>query len=254
MITQLMTAEAEAAAARYKTLIEGWRSLFINSLDRSTFASAASVRALVEQAYDMARAYSASERELIEQRTQEFALEAHRVTARALSVDASSELPGDVSEHLREIERYLSREIAIQIERDIAFLRQSYQRVVLQVHLAARSQNISSRTALMQYRIGNAVELNFFFHDRRNQRWPSQKFVRAIWRQHLLAAYNETVLVELADHGLRVAEIAHSDPKSEVHGMRLALSPNTPLPTYAELRNDVFHPNAEAILIVPESA
>lgn len=252
MITQTMTIEADAASARYKLLIDGWRGLFMRALDGANFGSGTVVAQLVEQAYQMARSYARDERDIVARRTMEIASEAHTATLDALRSQDERELPGDVSEHLDELERYLSNEIAIQIERDISFLRQAYLRVVLQVKIAARSQRASQRTALLQYRIGNAVELNFFFHDRRNQRWPSQKFIRAIWRQHLLNSYNETVLVTLAEHGIRTARIQHTSPQSQFHDMKVAFSPNGSLPTYAEIRNEVFHPNSEAILTLPE--
>ena len=254
MITQLMTTEAEAASARYKHLIEGWRSLFMKSLDQAKFGAGTTVADLVSQAYDMARSYLEDERSIVARETESFASEAHTATLDALSSQDARELTDDALEHLDALERFLLNEITIQIERDIAFLRQAYLRVVLQVRIAARSQRTTDRAALLQYRIGNAVELNFFFHDRRNQRWPSQKFIRAIWRQHLLSSYNETVLVALAEHGIRSAEIQHASPASDVHGMRIALSANTSLPTYAEIRNEIFHPNAEAILKAPEQA
>ena len=254
MILTTMTAAADAAAQRYKDLIDAWRGLFMRALDASNFGSAATVRELVDQAYAMARAYQADEEDRLAHKTTEIALEAHRATLDALRSTDARELTDATDEHLSELERFIRSEIAIQIERDIAFLRQSYLRVVLQVKIAARSQRTTMRAALLQYRIGNAVELGFYFHDRRNQRWPSQKFIRAIWRQHLLCVYNETVLIDLAEHNQRVARIEHTDPNSDFHNMRVALSANTALPTYAEIRNEIFHPNSEALLAPSEAA
>ena len=123
----------------------------------------------------------------------------------------------------------------------------------LQVTVASKSEGISLQTALAQYRIGNAAELHFFFHDRRNQKWPSRKFIRAVWRHHLLTAFNEVTLLTLAEHGVTTARIEHINPKADSNGLLVAMNSSTELPTYAEIRNEIFHPNSDAILAYPEA-
>jgi hypothetical protein len=253
MISQTLTTRAESASLRYRMLIESWRSMFMRALDRPNFDKPSVVNDLVGDAREMAKNYALSERTHVETQSVEIASEAHTATLDALRSQDARDLSEAVTEQLKALERYVLNEIAIQIERDIAFLRQSYLSVALQVKIAARSQRIGLRSALIQYRVGNAAELSFFFRDRRNQRWPSHKFIRSVWRQHLLAVYNETVLIDLAEHGQRFAEVSHLSPSSQFHGMKIALSSNTSHPTYAEIRNEIFHPNSEAILKVPET-
>lgn len=243
-----MTSEAEAAAQRYGTLVESWRSLYQRALDAHDFGMPRVIARVEREAYELAHRFLADETAHIERATGQIALDAQGATFAELSVTDADEFTEAVSDHLSEAESYLNRELAIQIERDIAFLKLSLRRAMLQVSIAARAQRIATRTALIQYRIGNAQELHFFFHDRGNQKWPSRKFVRAVWRHHLLAVYNEVVLLTLSDHGLEEAEVRHLNPKSDVHLMRIAMGAGTSLPTYAEIRNEVFHPNADAIL------
>lgn len=247
-LPQHMTADAEVASARYGLLVEGWRSLYAAALDQPTFGTQKQMDQVSAQAYGIARSYLAAEERSVEKVTSQYALNAQQSVQIDVQREASSELADAASEHLSANNEYLMHEISVQIERDIAFLKQSLRQAYLSVTMAARAGRIPVRTALAQYRIGNAAELHFFFHDRRNQRWPSTKFIRAVWRQNLIAIYNETVLLTLADHGLDTAQITHSDPKSPHHGTIISMDSNSALPTYAELKPVVFHPNSEAIL------
>jgi hypothetical protein len=247
-ITQLISNDADAASQRYGLLVEGWRSIYSAALDQSHFGSEKQLRSIVAQAYRLAHTYLDDETARIEEVSNAVALEAQGVTLQQLSNKHVLELADAVSEHVNANNEYLLREISVQIERDIAFLQKSVRSTYLHVAIAARANRIPLRTALMQYRIGNASELAFFFHDRRNQRWPSRKFIRSVWRQHLLATYNEAVLLTLSDHGVDVAQIDHSDPKSDNHGMIISVASNSTLPTYAEIKDVIFHPNSEAVL------
>lgn len=242
------SAEAEAAAQRYGLLVEGWRALYRSALEGTDFGTERQVRRVTEQAYAMARRFLETERELIAARSAEIASEATRTTLVSLASRDAPDFTDAVSDHLSAAERYLDHELSIQVERDIAFLVQSLRRTYLQVAIAARSTGMPPRAALIQYQVGNATELHFFFHDRQGQKWPSRKFVRAIWRHHLLSLYNEVVLLILADHGVTQAQVENINPTNFNHGMIIAMSSGSSLPTYSEIRNEVFHPNSDAIL------
>ena len=247
-ITHRITAEADAAAVRYGALVEGWRSLYQRALDQADFGSPRMFTKVTNEALEMGIRFMAEEDKHMEAVLDNVASEAHTATISEIDAPDADEFTDAVSDHLYEAESYLRGELATVIERDIRFLKDSLRRAVLQVKLSARAQRISERTALMQYRIGNAQELHFYFHDRGNQKWPTRKFVRTLWRHSLLCAYNEVVLLTLSDHGLEHAEVAHDNPTADVHGMRVAMSANGALPTYSEIRAEVFHPNADAIL------
>ncbi|SER25995.1 hypothetical protein SAMN05216548_1149 [Faunimonas pinastri] len=248
MITTRMTAESEAAAQRYELLIEAWRAIYQAAIASPDFGSARQLADVRAEAYDLARTFISTEAAMIDAHSVEIASEAHQTTLRELGAESASELTEAAGEHLIAAVSYLTHELSVQIERDVAHLVESLRKAVLQVTIAARSRRITMKAALLQYRIGNAADIQFFFHDRGNAKWPSRKFVRAVWRHHLLSLYNEIVLLTLADHGLDQAEVSHVDPNAQSHGMRIAMSSDSELPTYAEVRSGIFHPNADAIL------
>jgi hypothetical protein len=248
IITQIISGEADSAANRYGMLVEAWRASYARALDQSHFGTPKQLQQILVDAYAVAGLFLDAERQLIADVSDKIALEAQQATLDQLGAASASTLADAVSEHVRASDAYLEREVMIQIERDIAFLQMSVRRTYLNVSMSARAQNLATRAALMQYRIGNASELNFFFHDRRNQKWPSRRFVRAVWRQHLLSVYNETVLLTLIEHGLDTALIEHADKKAPPHGMEISVNSDSELPNYAEIKDDLFHPNADAFL------
>lgn len=248
MITRQMSAAAEAAAQRYGLLVEGWRLLFTRAVSEQDFGSARQIARIKNNAYEMARSYINTELNLIGTEFEQIALEAQGSTLSSLAIPLAQELSVDALELTGASIDYLRTELSVQIERDIAWLVQSVRSANLQVVVSASSRGVPRQTAVLEYRIGNASELQFFFHDRRNQKWPSRKFVRAIWRHSLLNLYNETVLLTLAEAGQGTAVVVHANPQSDNHGMQVSLSSSSELPTYGEIRAEVFHPNSDAIL------
>lgn len=238
----------ESASARYVMLNDGWRGLLMQALDARDFGSPAQASRIVREAYALAEVFLDAERGKAIDDVSEIATEAHQTTLREIASNDTAQLEGRALDHLAVTQSYLIDELTAQINRDIALLRQTLQRIALEVSLAARSRGISQRTALIEYRIGNANEIRFMFYDRAGRKWTSQKFVRALWRHTLLAVYNETVMLTLADHGITRAQVWHVSPEADAHGMLISFGSNSELPTYSEIRDTVFHPNANAIL------
>lgn len=245
---QKMTAEAEAAAARYDSLAHTWRTHYEHILGSGRLGSAKQMFTLKNQAYQIARTYLATETELIQAKFQEIALEAFSDTLRDLQSHDTVELTDAFYEHLLDAQEHLQRELTIQLERDVVLLGQILRRTTLQVMNMARASGRTIAEALMEYRIGSNSKLQFFFHDRANQKWASRKFVRAVWRHALLSVYNEAVLSVLADHKIDRAQVRHANPKATTNGLIISMGPNTEHPTYEEIFNEVFHPNSDALL------
>lgn len=246
-VTQQMTEMADAAGARYQVLLDSWRSIYQRQLNGSQL-DPRMIEAASLDARRIAVGFLNAEVERLTNDADGIASEAYTETLHELGVTETDELTEAVSELLNAIEQYIKREIHIQIERDIAFLEESLRRTLLQVSVAARAQGTTPRMALVQYQIGNAQEIAFFFHDRRGAKWPSRKFIRGVYRHGLLAIYNETVLLTLADHGETLAEVVHVDRHAASDGTIIAMASNSDHPTYSEIRNEVFHPNSDAIL------
>jgi hypothetical protein len=247
--TQMMSAMADAAAQRYGMLLDGFKTIYNRAIDAPDFGTPKQLSQVSSESFNMASFFLISEEASIEDNLDAVAETALTATRDELSVAHQDELPGDVSEHLNAFASYLLDELRGQINRDIAFLHKTLRQTHLTVQLAARARRVPLRAALITHRIGNASPLQFTFHDRRSAKWPSKRHVRTIWRHNLLAFYNDTVLMTLADHGVDYAQIKHNDPASEFHGMIVTMSPSIDGPTYADVKDVAFHPNAEAVLV-----
>lgn len=245
----VFTAYAEEASQRYELLVGSWRAIYANAMNASIFGSERQYAAVSAEAFRLARQFLEAENGHIGRALADIALEAQGATQKQMSVTVAQTLTEAAQQHLIDAQSYLFSEISVQVERDVNMLLQALKRSALQVKLSARSRGISQKTALIEYMLSNTLDLQFFFHDRGNQKWPSRKFIRSVWRHSLLAAYNEIVLMTLADHKIDKAFVFHTDPSNQFHGLEISVSTNSSLPTYSEILNEVFHPNSNAILV-----
>jgi hypothetical protein len=253
MTLNLMTAAADAAGARYQSLVDAWGALYTEALGQRDAGYVSAVERAGSRAYELARTYLEAERGFVTRDVRQFAADGLSDASDDLGDTTERATTAAASELLSATEHYLLREITIQIERDIAQLQQAVRHTFLQAQLTARATGTTVRRALMEHQFASAEAPAFYFRDRRSSKWPSRLFVRTTWRQALLSAYNEMVLAVLSEAGIPVAQVEHAHGKAGVHGLQLAFGPNSALPSYGEVRNDIFHPNAEARLRVPES-
>ncbi|MBX4911361.1 hypothetical protein HJA82_29045 [Rhizobium bangladeshense] len=244
MICNYLTELAGLATVRYGLFTDGLRAIYRRALNSQVLDDSEAAR----EAAQLALTFLGSEREAMQAAILEIAEIAHRETLDEIASNDTEKLADEALEHLSVSASYLADELLAQASRDIATMRRSIQRVRLEVSLASRASGRSRRAAMMEYMVGNKSELEFFFHDKASRKWESKLFVRSIFRQTLLSVYNEIVLFTLADHGLDRAVVEHHSPDAQHDGMVIALSSSTELPTYSEIRETVFHPNANAWL------
>jgi hypothetical protein len=244
MIPGFLSLRAGEAAARYDFLTQALSAIYARSLISRNVGTAAGVRTMMTEARNIASSYLATELDRIDADLEEVAQHAQGATIKALTSNESFELTVSALEHLRASGDYLRDELLAQISRDIATLRKTIQKANLQIDLATRLQAVNPRRQGTQ----NAPAIDFTFHDRASRKWSSRTFVRTTWRHTLLSVYNETVLLTLADHGIQEAVIEHEDPAAPHHGKILSIVQSDEHDTYQDLRDEIFHPNAHAIL------
>jgi hypothetical protein len=243
----LLSEHAEESSRRYLGLVDAWRHFHERAIMSPDFGTARGMTALREQAYGNARSFLHAEQVMIQEISHQIALQARRDALNDQSATVTADtLSERIAELLTSSLSDLENEITVQIERDIAFLVRSVRNAALEVETAATAQQISRVAAKVQFRMRDRGELKFYFKDRQNRKWPSQKFVRTVWRQHLLDTYNETVLATLADFGIDQAMVVA--PGSNNDRVLVTVLPGSELPTYRELRDEIFHPNSEAYL------
>lgn len=248
MIQNTLNYEADQASSRYALLTDGWQGEFGRALNELDFGSSTNTARMIAKATEMGQAFLDQEVYVSGEVFDKIAREAHQTTLREIASIDAEQLTDRVSEHLEASRTYLLEEVFAQIRRDLSTMRKMGSDVVLETSLASRSRGISSRQALIEYRLGNKATLDFSFIDRGNRKWNSRKFIRTVWRHTMLSVYNETVMMTLADHGIKNAVVDHIDPNAESHGAVITFGSNSELPTYTEVRDVIFHPNSNAVL------
>lgn len=248
MIVHQISLQADSAALRYDLFTGVLKGMFHQALNSADFGKPGHPARLVSAAYVQADDYVANAREDAGAFITVVAKEAHAATIAQLRSNDSAELSPPALEHLLVTQSYLIDELIAQIHRDVASVRKSMQRMVLDVSSTARSRRIPVRTAMIEHLVANPDVVEFSFLDRASRRWNSTKFVRQLWRHTLLTVYNEVVLLTLADHGLERAQLRYEHAGEEMLGEPLSIGPSLDLSSYAEVRDTRFHPNANAWL------
>jgi hypothetical protein len=244
LLPHRLTDAADEAAHRYDALAQTFSALYKTALLSSEFGYAGQPDRLFAEAYDAALPYFERDKAVMNDHVFKIAEAAHqRVSEKIASVDSSG-LSNAALDHLGETQTYLSNEIAAQVHRDIAQMRFSLQRVVLDVAITARTRRTTSRQAQMAYVMKNNEELELHFVDRRGRSTPTRTIIRSIYRHALLSVHNETVLHALADHGLEHAAVMKVEDGVEKQIDRLLIL------DYAASRDRLFHPNANSYLDV----
>lgn len=248
MISHRLSAAADESAVRYDQLTASWQALFSRALTSETFFVADQIGKITAEAYTIADSFFDLEKEHIGTALYDFAIEAHQSVLAKIDSIASKELTDAALTHLRSTQLYLSDEIIAQIHRDIAMLRQALQQALLEISMVSRTRGIPNRKAMIEYRIVHGEALNFTFRDRLSRATPSRTYIRALWRQTLLAAYNEIVMMDLADHGFTKAAVKKIENGVETEVDWISLDGQEEARDYGSLRNTYFHPNSNAWL------
>jgi hypothetical protein len=94
----------------------------------------------------------------------------------------------------------------------------------------------------------------FRFMDRAGRNYKSSKGVRDTIRLHLINAYNELYMAAVFEHGHDIVQITHPDPNYKWFGKQVAIVSGRDLPTFYEVRDEIFHPSSEARLTLSVGA
>lgn len=204
---------------------------------------------MARQAQNVISVYYEAEARHVSEAIVQIALRAVTDAGKALTgPDAAPELPKAVIAHLSDIEDILKQDIARQTQRDIDTIRGKFKGVLLQANLNKMVNGGKRLNHLMGVFASDTTDLNFWFTDRSNRRWPSQKFIRTVWRQALLTVYNESYLMVLAAAGEAFAEVEADSPSDRFAGMVFGIDSQGAEPNYISIKDEVFHPNSNRVV------
>lgn len=239
----LFTAAAERAGQRHLVLLTAMEGRQFEASFASNALSEQGSRELTDSLLSMASPHVEDEYEQLEADMLESASAARIDALSHLGLTSTSSDANTLSDVLTASQQYAKSEIAQQIRRDIEQFLRRHRELRLQVSMAARTTGQPS--SMLQLRIASeGVRRKTWFTDRSGRRWPSQKFIRVVWRQAMLNAYLETYLLTAAERGEREVFVWHPDRTHRHFGERISLDDGS---ASFELKETVFHPNSDAL-------
>lgn len=137
--------------------------------------------------------------------------------------------------------------VRAQYERDARLMRLHVSKVSLAAHRRMLVLGESGLTALEAADREMKEHFRFTYRDRLGRRWDSGRYMRVMLRGHLVDAVNWAEMESLANRGIRKAVVYR--PGHPDHGKEFSLvAGEQNLPSYEDLRRDVFHPNSLALV------
>lgn len=242
-----LTESSQRASDRYVVLLNAFRGL-LSQTTRKNPVDVRARRALRENALEVARTYLMTEvgisSDEIEKAVSEEIFRFNAMTG------ANVTLEDDVIEDVIEAaEERLATEIRAQIERDIILLQSRHKDFQIETFMTSQSERVDLETAKFRVLMRGSDQVRFFARDRIGRRIQSQKFVRTVWRDTLLQAGNEAFLLAASLAGIEKLVVDHPDKNASANGVVISTSPNLVGDnSYADIRDEVFHPNSQARL------
>lgn len=226
------------ASERYQAVLTTFRGMLFAYLNESFSASRASE--LRSNAVDIGKMFFRSEQAIIEEELHRTALDALWTVEDQIGVQRSKEVSDTFSAFLTQHMDYLESELRAQLSRDVEMLVRRFREVALEKHLGAAA------------RLDVGGVSRFHFRDRVGRLYPSQKFVRSVWRHSLVMVGAEFFALEAADRGYSEIEVVSQDKSSRWTGLKIGLSDASPEPSFSDVRDEVFHPQTQITLKVAD--
>jgi hypothetical protein len=119
----------------------------------------------------------------------------------------------------------------------------------IRIDMNTRS-GMSSAQAAASIMLEDSHNPSFRFQDRVGRNFKSSKHIRDTVRQVLRNVWNEVYMDAVFDHGHQTVTITHQDPNFKWFGAEISLVSGNDLPTFYDIRDEVFHPSSEARLTI----
>jgi len=244
-----MTEVAQKASDRYLMVIQALRGVYHSAISGSNPFKELVRRRLLDEAHNIGRSFLETEAQQVNYELSQIALVAVRDARTAVGAGVGAqELDKRVSDHLSEIAQQLQLDITHQLQRDIDTVQRKFRSMMLQANLKATATGGKRQSHLVNLLAHDQGDLKFTFTDRLNRRWPSQKFIRTIWRAAMVQVYNETIMIVGSEFGVDRFKVTGEDPAHKFYGEILTLDSGAN--SYAGMKDEIFHPNTNLRLSI----
>ena len=243
-----LTEVAQSASQRYVSFLNSLRGL-LSTVIRSDPSDMRTRNQLRSAAFDIARTYLNTELQMMERDTVEAAeseyARAHYDAGVALTpFEPIQAVQDSIDTHAEALET----EMRAQIERDVSMLLKRHRDFQMEVQMIAMSENIDMPTAQFRAIMRHSDQVRFFFVDRSGRKYPSQKFIRTVYRDAMLQIGNETYMITALQMGFQRVRVVHPEPGARANEVTFPLNPSGDEGGYTDIRGELFHPNSNSVL------
>jgi len=158
-------------------------------------------------------------------------------------------IPEDYHTFIFESTAYAARLIAAQADRDVVAMAQHIRNNAIRVDMNTRA-GASPSQAAAAIMLEDAHNPSFRFQDRIGRNFKSSKHIRDTVRLTLRNVWLEVYMDAVFTHGHETVQITHPDPSYKWFGDEISLVSGRDLPTFYDIRDEVFHPSSEAGLTI----
>jgi hypothetical protein len=143
--------------------------------------------------------------------------------------------------YLSDFTSYVYSSIRHQVSKDILFATQRLR--VESIKLL--NSNFNYMQTIIDYK-----EPEFVFNDKAGRNLPSKKYIRTMVRDYFVKSYNDIFVENLILHNIDAVQVYHIDQTHKHYGLILSVNNNDNELNYFKVRDDIFHPNSNAVLMM----
>jgi hypothetical protein len=241
---------AQATADRYGAHLLALGGLFAKVIDGPNPVSEKARNEFRAEATDLTLRFALDESARVRRASKEVALSAVSdaqaalgSAARALSDEQRMMLLGLVGDAAEDV----TARLTAQLRDDVRTTHKRLRNFAIQVDMLRSQRGWSLAASIIGVRERNKGDVRYHFVDRAGKRWQSDRYIRTLVRGAYLTIYNEAFLYLLGVSGKTLARVIGPEAGRGNDGVIFAFvndGKNEPLPTYADIKPAVFHPNA----------
>lgn len=238
---------AERASHRYSEFLSSLKGIFSGALLSPNFSPSLRERVVVE-AYGKAVAFLEEEKKHIETDIVNVVNDSIDYADTELDLE-EEEFSLAIQENIDTLVDSLDNLYRIQIERDINTLNNMLKSAYLRNAISARSSGVKNTGGISAAIARDALaRASFEFLDKAGKRWPSDRYIKTIYRHSMVMTWNETMMIRASEVGETHLIIGHPDPEYVNLNQVISLNENPKNLIWADIKEDLFHPNTSAYL------
>lgn len=179
----------------------------------------------------------------------ETSLSLENIAVESVNPELSAPQRDNLNTLVHEARNALVTEIALATQKDSETIARQLRQLAFNVDQHMNAKGTTYNVALMNAKIDLGGSTTFFQVDRSGRRWASTNYAKTGSRGFLVKTYIESYLYAMTAAGNDLARVDHPEEDHMHNGVVFSVSGESlGIPTYSEIRDEVWHPNSRALV------